>query len=244
MSLKPVVEEKTPPYTDSDTGNLVLQLKGEARTTFEEDPLYFAHSIDLLTEVEERPNESVTPDQLPELSNQLRKLLEEKGEAYRYTKEYFATIREHDKRQAAYQALEVSDAVPIGEEADIQADPYKFLGLPPDATLGQARATWIRLAQMYHPDRMDLKCKEQRDLIFGKAQTESGKPLNLQSIEEVVKNLESLLPPKVLPAKAVEAMDRTARKAYEQEHRTYQEKQTQFERIQAEMRRYLHEMLE
>jgi DnaJ like chaperone protein len=36
----------------------------------------------------------------------------------------------------------------------VGSDPFRVLGLEPDASLAEARAAYRRLAELYHPDRL------------------------------------------------------------------------------------------
>src|SRR3989338_8747698 len=89
------------------------------------------------------------------------------GPAYTHSREYILGQRELERmRMQSYRSITVSNVVPSGEEAEIERDPFKYLGLPQSATFEQVRAAWIRLSKIYHPDVVNPKNEALRDLIF------------------------------------------------------------------------------
>ena len=141
------------PYSDLQTRNLVLQVMeydshGQDRESYRRE--YLASRLEELANNQEAARNTNSGD----IGAKLKELLEKKGKAFLHTSEYYAAIQDVHERMKAYRSLVVSSAVPSGEDAEIAANPFKYLGLPEDATFGQTRAAWIRLSKILFPDLM------------------------------------------------------------------------------------------
>ncbi len=218
-------------HSDLQTRNLVLQVMeydngdldvGSRRRE------YLASSLERLADNQEVVRKTDTSD----VGAKLKKLLEKKGKAFLHTPEYYAAIEDEHERMKAYRLLVVSSAVPSGEDAEIVKNPFKYLGLPEDATFGQTRAAWIRLSKMWYPDMMVPENSEQYQRIFG-IERFVIEGTNYNSwLEKILKST----PPEVLNVTEVEKLSPKGQDEYRQKHETYRAKEGEYEKVKAEMR--------
>lgn len=219
------------PYSDLQTRNLVLQAMeygspDRVRESIRRD--YLASSLERLADNQEVARKTDASD----IGAKLKELLEKKGKAFLHTPEYYASIEDEHERMKAYSSLVVSSAVPQGEEAEIAENPFRFLGLPQDATFGQTRAAWIRLSRMWFPDLMAPENSEQYRRIFGIEKFVIGETDYDSWLEKILK----LTPPKVLSASDLEKLGIQEQEEYRQKHEAYRAKENEYERVKTEMR--------
>jgi len=216
------------PYGDINTRNIVLQVMGNTRSYTE--PFERRNIIEESLERLMNPEE-VLPDS-SERARRLIELLEKKGQAFRHTSEYYAAIEDERERVKAYRDLTVVSTVPYGEDAEIVENPCKFLYLPEDATLGQIRDAYIRLSKKWFPDLIYPENREQYERIFGNESSIQGKDLDTW-----FKEWQSLYPPEIHDVKGFEKLTLEERESYQKGHETYREKEIEYEKVKAEMRR-------
>ena len=220
-----------PPYSDLQTRNLVLQVMEYSKTSQDREGLrrdYLASSLERLADVRGAAGKTDSGD----IGDKIKELLEKKGKAFLHTAEYYAAIEDQHERMRAYRSLAVSSAVPHGEDAEIAKNPFKYLGLPKDATFGQTRAAWIRLGKIWFPDLMVPENSEQYSRIFGTEKFIIGGTDYASWLEKILKSV----PPQVLSASDLEKLTAPEQEAYMQGREAYRTKEAEYEGVKAEMR--------
>lgn len=227
----PPIEKKAElpagPYGDINTRNIVLQVMDDTRShnnyELSRRTNYIEESLERLMNSGEVLLDS------GERAKKLMELLEKKGQAFRHTPEYYAAIEDEKTRIKAYRDLKVVSTVPYGEDAEIAENPCKFLYLPEGATLAQIRDAYIRLSKKWFPDLIYPENDEQRERIFGKQP-----PLEREDFKVWLKEWIDLQP---LDAKKLEKLSPDEQEDYRKKHQAYREKEIEYERVKAEMRR-------
>jgi hypothetical protein len=224
----------TKPYTDKDTGNLILQ-EMDLRDTEERiqnNRSQIGKDLDELVGRDEVERGYISDAESEELSRQVKTVIEEKGPAFRYTPEFFKVIEDEKVRKEAYRSIVLTE-VPNEEEKDIERQPFKYLGLPDDSTFGQVRAAYITLTRLYHPDIVDPQNVKQRHLIFG---TKPFSPDPEKSLSEWLKSIEKSEPPETMSVEELEDLDKTQREDYLKKKEAYRYLEVKYESVREEMR--------
>lgn len=186
--------------------------------------------------IEESLRRLMNPDEvLPDSDYHAKKLIEllrKKGQAFQHTPEYYAAIEDEKTRIKAYRDLKVVSTVPYGEDAEIAENPFKFLYLPDDATLSQVRDSYIRLSRKWFPDLIYPENKEQRERILGRLSSIQGRNYDAWFTE-----WQNFASPEIHGVEGLEKLTPEEQKNYQKKHQAYREKEIEYERVKAEMRR-------
>lgn len=124
------------PFCDRQSRSLILQLMSEKIVAFDYD--------DGWSSPMPRPKDDgqlKDDNQSPLLSlseiKQTQADLETRGKAFQHTYEYYDAKYAEQERMKAYKGIRVTRTVPEGVDAEILANPFKFLNLPEGSTFGQ-----------------------------------------------------------------------------------------------------------
>ena len=216
------------PYGDINTRNIVLQVMDNSRPYI--DPFERRNIIEESLRRLMNPEE-ILPDN-GERAKKLIELLRKKGQAFQHTPEYYAAIEDEKTRIKAYRDLKVISTVLYGEDAEIAENPFKFLYLPEDTTLAQVRDAYIRLSRKWFPDLIYPEDKEQYERIFERESSIQGRDYDTWFAE-----WQNFARPEIHGVEGLEKLTPKEQENYQKKHQAYREKEVEYERIKAEMRR-------
>ena len=233
--------ESDGPYCDVQTRNLVLQRMSDKpfdleRRVENERMMGFVRFLSE-EEVEER---HIAEEEADRIVEEVKTKLKESGDGFTYTLEFFQAIHDEDLRMWAYNAISVSSAVLEGKDAEIEKNPFKYLNLPDNATLGQVRAAYFRLANVWHPDRVDERNPEKLKWFFGDYPTFLSKE---DTLDSWVKRMGSLLRPEVLQAAELSKLSTGEQTEYYKNHKAYEIVDSERKKVKKEMIARAHEKM-
>jgi hypothetical protein len=239
MTKEPVFPKSVGPFCNISNHNLVLQLMEEEERRRgpigdDEDIGWEEHSAQVKEKKREteRAGTKGYTDEDRARDERRKAELERKGAEFRHTAEYYELIKDEKERKRAYKGLILEEKILVGKDAEIANNPFKFLYLPQDATLGQVRAAQITLSKMWHPDLMNPKNREQRDRIFCYGADFS---LRDMSLEEFVEKIINASPPETLSEKELEKLSPRDRVEYGLKKEEYMGKEMLYEKVKADM---------
>lgn len=208
------------PFSDIKTRNLVLQLMSEY-------PIHSGEGIERYTpsysirplSSDELKSKKISKAKLEEQIEQIKKQIKEKGDAYKYTSEYFRALADEEARMKAYRGLTVTSNVLHGDDAEIKKNPYKFLNIPENSDFGQVRAAWIKLAQQWYPDYVNPFDIDQLSRHFG------NNPEFLEGGDNLgswINRMKEVKPPETLTIDELSKLGDSEREDYYKNSRAYE----------------------
>ena len=227
------IEQESPvvgPYSDLFSRNIVLQ-EMTKKQSYSDDKIY--ERREMIEANLEKLLQGESSDGTDH-SKTLMDLLDKKGKAFQHTREYYEAIEDERERMKAYKSLKVVSTVPYGEDAEIEANPFKFLYLPEDASFAEVRDAWIRLSKKWHPDLIYPENPEQHDRIFGQVEFPIEGKNSSSWLKEII---QAILPPDTLDVEQVEKLSPQEQEEYQRKKQAYREKEIEYEKVKTEMRR-------
>jgi len=166
------------------------------------------------------------------LVEKIQQSIKDGGDVYKYSGESFRAIYDNKKRMEAYRSVTVKHDVIPDEEAKIKESPFKYLHLDSNATRGQLRVAWIRLANIWHPDHVNPYDAKKLEQYVGRNPSFLEKNDTLEKWAMMVKRVEV---PDVLAIEEIDKLNDCEKEDYYKQHKAYEIIQNLVKRIENEM---------